>query len=994
MSKKLSSKPQQLGERQSLPSELPLPQAGNSGNVSNSAFEGSLHLHPGQALNNVGRRSGPQYLFDEEPILRPNPDRTPSKAPRSNSSSHGERPYLQAPPPEDVLKQRRKNSISGLDDDSKKIFKQLEDYIVDSFGSLECINNSFAIHQTRPQPRPRNGSITRKPVPIREPTHPRPRDASRVESPPGPAVTNLDPKMLLLGDFVENGTWWTGGSQNPMPPPKTPTTPVENNIASPIITKPSQVNWKDIEEWYRTVVNSAEGWFGLYEEMVQDSSLIRLTEREMEAMEQDMLRAQDHVQRVLLKATEMLLKRPGRPLSDPGDIRFLLVLVENPLLHTNPKLFRGFLQPGYVRSPHRREVSKQNGIPSSGLLSGQHSGIIKRIIGLLSNSSTQCHSQFINWAANYPVSRFGQTKDLFSGFLTYRMLRQNEKKQKDVPVDITAGLIPQMPTGRSGAYLYEEIGTSSSTKKPKEQTKKSTYMDDWQVKAACRVLSLLFAANNLGNARRPDEGTDGSYELKGLASRDAIHTAGQMLPTSDFYNSMIDNIDLVADFEAWESKRNCFSFCQYPFLLSIWAKTKVLEYDAHRQMQMKARDAWFDSIMNQRKTTQYLSLTVRRDCLVEDSLTAVSEVIGSGSEDVKKRLRIAFRGEEGIDAGGLRKEWFLLLIREVFNPDHGMFVMQLYIGRLTNNILGMFVYDEDSQFCYFNPNSLEAPDQFFLVGVVMGLAIYNSTILDVALPPVAFRKLLASAPTHGVSVCAHPRPALKYTLEDLAEYQPRLARGLKQLLEYDGDVETAFSLDFVVENARYGASVQVPLCPNGERKPVTNGNRREYVDLYVRHVLDTSVTRQFEPFKRGFYTVCGGNAFSLFRPEEIELLVRGSDEPLDIASLRAVAEYDGWTTRRPDGVEPVVSWFWETFQQAKPSDQRKMLLFITGSDRIPATGATTLHIKVSCLGDDCGRYPIARTCFNLLSLWKYASRQKLESMLWRAVWESEGFGIK
>ena len=306
----------------------------------------------------------------------------------------------------------------------------------------------------------------------------------------------------------------------------------------------------------------------------------------------------------------------------------------------------------------------------------------------------------------------------------------------------------------------------------------------------------------------------------------------------------------------------------------------------------------------------------------------------------------------------------------------------------------MFLYDEDSQYCYFNPSSFETSDQFFLVGVVMGLAIYNSTILDVALPPFTFRKLLAAAPAHGQGASAHPKPSMKYTLEDLAEYKPRLAKGLRQLLDYDGDVEETFALDFVLDMDRYGTAVQVPLCHGGERKPVTNSNRREYVDLYVRHMLDAAVSRQFEPFKRGFYTVCGGNAFSLFRPEEIELIVRGSDEALDISSLRAVAEYDNWGTRQPDGKEPVVSWFWQSFRDATPADQRKLLLFITGSDRIPAMGAAMLPIKISCLGDDCGRYPIARTCFNMLSLWRYQSKARLEAMLWRAVRESEGFGLK
>lgn len=226
-----------------------------------------------------------------------------------------------------------------------------------------------------------------------------------------------------------------------------------------------------------------------------------------------------------------------------------------------------------------------------------------------------------------------------------------------------------MQVGRSaGAYLHEEIGSGSSKK---QSDKKIAYSDDWQIKAAARTLALLFAANNLQSLRHGDGVLSNSSEVQTAAVRDGVHASGQLLPTSDFYNLVIDNADLVGDFESWESKRAKFSFCQYPFLLSIWAKTKILEYDARRQMQNKARDAFFDSIMTRRNIKQHLTLDVRRDCLVDDSLKAVGEVIGSGSEDVKKALRITFRGEEGIDGGGLRKEWFLLLVREVFNPEHG-----------------------------------------------------------------------------------------------------------------------------------------------------------------------------------------------------------------------------------------------------------------------------------------------------------------------------------
>lgn len=119
------------------------------------------------------------------------------------------------------------------------------------------------------------------------------------------------------------------------------------------------------------------------------------------------------------------------------------------------------------------------------------------------------------------------------------------------------------------------------------------------------------------------------------------------------------------------------------------------------------------------------------------------------------------------------------------------------------------MYDEDSRFCYFNPHCFESSEQYFLVGVVTGLAIYNSTILDIAFPPFVFKKLLASAPVTSNITTSAPRLAYGNSLEDLAELRPALARGLRQLLEFDGNVQETFCRDFVVEEDRYGECVTV-----------------------------------------------------------------------------------------------------------------------------------------------------------------------------------------
>jgi ubiquitin-protein ligase E3 A len=63
-----------------------------------------------------------------------------------------------------------------------------------------------------------------------------------------------------------------------------------------------------------------------------------------------------------------------------------------------------------------------------------------------------------------------------------------------------------------------------------------------------------------------------------------------------------------------------------------------------------------------------LGVKVRRSNLIEDSLTELSKY---DPEDLKKELRVKFVGEEAIDEGGVQKEWFQLIVREIFDPKYG-----------------------------------------------------------------------------------------------------------------------------------------------------------------------------------------------------------------------------------------------------------------------------------------------------------------------------------
>ena len=885
----------------------------------------------------------------------------------------------------------------------KTIFRPLEDYVVASFGEYRSLNSSFSTSARGPRGRTCSESNITTPPP-----------ELACEDKPSPVdLAQLDAKTLLLGDIGENGMWWTGKLQRNESDKGYKRRKVGEGSRRTISSKAPNINWAELSKFYDLIHTAGEDWQTKVDRLKSDAS--DFTKEKLEGfaniddIEDDLAEAREHAIRALLKVTENLLKRPTRPLREPDEIRFLVVILANPSLYPAfPKRRRAMsgngIGPGRSTSGKQRmqgPVSPKQPLSprkSPGWDGPQHTGILKRVFGLLANSSDMCQRYLIGWFTRFDEEHFTRIVDLVASFVTHRIARRSSRPRSKA-VNADGGLIPDLSGSamNTSAQLHSAMGLSGSVKKRADDPdQEPDYASDWQVKAGAKVMSLLFAANNIWQGRRRND--DEHLDSISTTPQARAKRSGQLLHTSSFYNTLLDYQDMIADFKVWESKRDRFAFCQYPLFLSMGAKIKILEYDARRQMEIKAREAYFDSVIRLKALDGYFHLRVRRECMVDDSLRQISEAVGAGQEDLKKGLRVHFTGEEGVDAGGPRKEWFLMLVRDIFDPNHGL-----------------FVYDEDSQACYFNPNSFETSDQYFLVGALLGLAIYNSTILDVALPSFAFRKLLAAAPapaagSANVSSLTGTKGQMTYTLSDLAEFRPSLAAGLQKLLDFDGDVRETYCWNFVAPVERYGVHTDVPLISNGENTPVTNENRHEFVEAYVRYFLDAAVVRQFEPFKRGFFQVCAGNALSLFRAEEIELLVRGSDEALDVDSLRAVAVYENWRHFQPphqvvpnpaDSI-PVIQWFWELFKEAAPERQRKLLTFITGTDRIPAVGATSLILRIVAGGDGWGgggdeeraRFPIARTCFNMLVLWRYDYREALEEKLWRAVEESEGFGLK
>lgn len=466
----------------------------------------------------------------------------------------------------------------------------------------------------------------------------------------------------------------------------------------------------------------------------------------------------------------------------------------------------------------------------------------------------------------------------------------------------------------------------------------------------------------------------------------AFYTANErtcILPFRAFYiKQLSEQLDIKREFMLWarEVKGNpqvCttnfenWSLIEFPFCLEPERKALILRVENNIRMRHELQDAFFRALFAGIQCP-YLMLEVRREWIIPDTLAQLEAKTGY---DLKKQLKVRFIGEEAIDEGGVQKEFFQLVMRELFDKKYGMFssyCTKKSTTNLPNQCDQAYYY---SWFPFIREPEEALLGEYALVGKLLGLAIYNSVILDVSFPKCLYRKLLG----------------LDVGLEDLKDLDPLMHRSLSQLLackeeEFESFGIETFScmLEGIDESKHW-----IELKEQGGQLPLQWSDRHEWVSLYVDMLLSRSISQQFASFKKGFDSLCSDTALStLFRPEEVEELICGCP-CLSFDELEQVAQYENGFHPQ----HPYIKDFWSIVHEMSDEDKRKLLAFTTGSDRIPVGGLSKLTFVISKNGPDSDRLPTAHTCFNILLLCEYCDKEKLRRMLTIAIQNYEGFGL-
>ena len=436
-------------------------------------------------------------------------------------------------------------------------------------------------------------------------------------------------------------------------------------------------------------------------------------------------------------------------------------------------------------------------------------------------------------------------------------------------------------------------------------------------------------------------------------------------------------LDIKEEFPKWKGKNGEFSFCNFHFILTTSFKCDLLKIESLVQMRHELQDAFFRSMFGGLQMP-YLVIEVRREHIVRDTMIQLDRI---KSQDLKKQLRIHFVQEEGIDEGGLQKEFFQVIIRKIFHPKYGMFILNeetncywFHPSQCSYTVAESSNGNLHERSLHPEENDPILLHEYKLIGKLIGLAIYNNIILDLRFPTVIFKKLLG----------------IPSVFEDLQYVDPLLYRGLTQLLGMEEDnIEEIYQRNFTIEQKSFDKLITCELVPNGENIPLTKQNRNDYVACFVDYYLNRSILHAMNALEEGFREVCVDTALHLFRFDEFETLVCGQAYP-DMVALEACTSYDGGYQSETY----VIKAFWEIVLHEMTIEEQKLLLFfVTGSDRIPAGGSSKLSFVIIRQGPDSELLPTAHTCYNVLLLPEYSKKEKLRIKLSTALKNAEGFGL-
>uniref|UniRef100_A0A9J8D2R7 E3 ubiquitin-protein ligase n=1 Tax=Cyprinus carpio carpio TaxID=630221 RepID=A0A9J8D2R7_CYPCA len=317
----------------------------------------------------------------------------------------------------------------------------------------------------------------------------------------------------------------------------------------------------------------------------------------------------------------------------------------------------------------------------------------------------------------------------------------------------------------------------------------------------------------------------------------------------------------------------------------------------------KAKVHYFRFWCQQLAMPQHIKIHVSRKTLFEDSF---QQIMSCHPQDLRRRLWIIFPGEEGLDYGGVAREWFFLLSHEVLNPMYCLFE---YAGK-------------DNYCLQINPASFINPDHlkyFKFIGRFIAMALFHGKFIDTGFS-LPFYKRILNKPL---------------ALKDLESIDPEFYNSLIWIK--DNNIEDCgLEMFFSVDKEILGEVTTHELKPDGGNIQVTEENKEEYIRLVAEWRLSRGVEEQTQAFLEGFNEVLPQQYLQYFDAKELEVMLCGMQE-IDLGDWQRNTIYRHYARSSKQ-----IVWFWQFVKEIDNEKRMRLLQFVTGTCRLPVGGFADL----------------------------------------------------
>ena len=356
------------------------------------------------------------------------------------------------------------------------------------------------------------------------------------------------------------------------------------------------------------------------------------------------------------------------------------------------------------------------------------------------------------------------------------------------------------------------------------------------------------------------------------------------------------------------------------------------------------------------------NIKISRENCLEESIKEIEYV------NLWKEVKITFNGEVSYDAGGLFREWFIILVEELEKKE-----MKLFERSECDEI--SYIFNKN-----LNEDSYWSFKYFRFIGKLMAKSIIDNITINLSFNILIYKLILEET----------------ITFEDLKNIDTYLYSSLlslKQMKPEEIDsMEIYYTYQYEDSN---GKLITDELIEGGEDIKVTDIN--DYIEKRINYMVKKAKVL-VEYIQEGLFFYIPKYVLKSINAYELELLICGRPF-IDVNEWKENSIYKGNFSKN----NKCVKWFWEEIYKLNQENLRRFLQFSTGSSRVPINGFQNLESNRGEIAKYClnsvpynkhgNNFIRAHTCFNRLDVPVFKSKSEVHDAIQFVLKNITGFGI-